>query len=423
MVFQRKETLKMSDFLMWCFAVWPLFWNIWGTFKITTLIGPSISIYILWAITLMYALLHRRLRISYLFIWFAFLGVVAAESFRQPSLVIVDLSVILCGVLFCIFAMNRNLNYQMLIKCLFFCGLIISISVIIDNTLGIFSNALINLYTEEAKFVKLRLNVTGGLLPHTGSAGCYIFSGLAAYIIQTRLKGKSGQRLGNWMMIIIFGISALLIQKRGFLVDAIVSIVLIKFIELSPDDLMAININIQNTIKKILLVLFVAVVVVFLYYRVELIHEAFDSLINRFTTEDGTMSGRTDLYSLAFSLYNGHTLTGIGWGRFRANTLGIFGVADATYSAHNVYIQLLCETGILGLGAFLLSAVSTLFYGISKYRRIIVLDYYDKEKSILQLGLFMQLFFLTYCMTGNPLYDYNFLITYFIGIIFALVPV
>ena len=102
--------------------------------------------------------------------------------------------------------------------------------------------------------------------------------------------------------------------------------------------------------------------------------------------------------------------------------MGFFGLADISYAVHSVYIQLLCETGIAGLVPFLLSAVSSLIYGMRKYRKILKSGKYIQEKVIVELGIAIQIFFLAYCASGNPLYDYNFCITYFIGIMLTLIP-
>lgn len=421
-VYRTKPTLKLSDCLMWCLAVWPLFWNLWGAFRITAAYAGSVSVYLLWGITLVYALQRRRAKVTYLYTWFLFIVTVGIELLIHPSFsALYDLSVILCGVLFCVFSTDRRINYPMILRCMVACGLVVSISVILDSTLGIFRNWLIYLYTDELQNTKLTLAATGGIIPHTGSAGGFIYAGLAAYITQIRQKRRQRMRIGNWVIIFIFGVSALLIQKRGFLVDTFLSVLALRLIQFNYKGKKSFNLG--HTIKRVCSLAVIVAALFFIYYKVELVREAFDSIVSRFTTGDKTLSGRTDLYALALSLYAGHALTGIGWGRFKSNTLGLFGVAGKTYAVHNVYLQLLCETGIIGLGMFLLCVISTLVYGILKYRKIMHSNQHDKEKNLLQFGLFLQFFFLVYCMSGNPLYDYNFLITYFIGIIFTLVPI
>ena len=60
------------------------------------------------------------------------------------------------------------------------------------------------------------------------------------------------------------------------------------------------------------------------------------------TAETGDMSvGRVDVWLKAFSMFGNHSLVGIGWGQY-VNQGGWF------WNIHNIYIQLLVETGIIG---------------------------------------------------------------------------
>lgn len=418
---RKAKTIILNDLFIGCFALWPLFWNVWGVFRFTATIGTSIPLYTLWMITAFVVLFSRRFKISFLFVWFLFLGVVAIESISRLRAVIFDLSVILCGVLVCVLMVKRRADYRLILNCLYVCGFVISLCVIFDSTLGIFRNGLINFYTEQSREVKLRLTATGGLLPYNASAGCFIYSGLAAYISLNKLKRNNIKRIKNWVVILIFGIAALLIQKRGFIVDTFFAIAVVLVLQIKKEDLK--TIRFQRLVKRIFSLIATLFAFALIYYKVPFIRDAVDSLIQRFTASDDIYSGRGDLYELAFILYRGHTWTGIGWGSYRINTLGIFGLEDMTYSVHNVYIQLLCETGIIGLTAFLIAVVTTIIYGMKKYRKLIKAGIHSQERIFVELGLFMQLFFFAYCMSGNPLYDYNFCITYFVGIMLTLAPI
>lgn len=417
----RRGTIKVTNLLVWCLAFWPFFWNIWGVFNVTTSIGSSIPMYCLWGISGTVVLIRRKLNKSFLLTWFVFLGVVVLESYSRPTAVIRDLSVILCGVLFCICLFDYEYNYHIILKTFMICGLIISIAVILDNGLGIIKSMFINLYTEEARRTKLMLHYSGGLLPHTGSAGGYIYSGLAACIGLTKEKGRRLNRINSIVLLSIFILAALMIQKRGFILDVAVVLVLIRAFQIQKEDLR--TVRFQKQFRRIVSLAVMVLLLFLVYNRVPLVHDSVDSLIERFNSGDTTYSGRTDLYELAFSLYRGHMLRGIGWGAYRLNTLGFFGIADSSYAVHNVYIQLLCETGIIGLISFLIPAVVSVLYGIKKYRKIIKIGIITPKKASIETGLFLQLFFLAYCMSGNPLYDYNFCITYFIGILLTLIPI
>lgn len=317
-------------------------------------------------------------------------------------------------------AAASKIDYVLIVKCMATSGLIVSSSVVADNAFGLFRVFLIGLYTSESAGVKLRLPASGGILPHTGSAGCYIYSGLMSYLILAKIKGKNTNQLKHYLVILIFVFSAVLIQKRGFIVDLALAVILIKVLETRIEDLK--EINVQKFLKCLFTLVLLVIIMIVLYYKVPLMRNSLDALINKFTEQDETLSGRTDLYAFAFQLVRENTLTGIGWGRFRLHTKGFFGRDDLSYEVHNVYIQLFCETGIIGLGVFLIAAISSLLYGIKKFRLFVKAEVYCKERYVVELGLILQTFFLGYCMSGNPLYDCNFSITYFIGIMMTLIP-
>lgn len=111
---------------------------------------------------------------------------------------------------------------------------------------------------------------------------------------------------------------------------------------------------------------------------------------------------RWKMYQEAIDLFKQHKLLGIGWFQYVIYDAN----GDAT---HNIYLQLLCETGIIGLILFMLPI-------FTEYVKTIKLLYHPNNtqiKKYLRISLYMQTFFLAYGITGNPLYDHNFLFAYF----------
>ena len=90
-------------------------------------------------------------------------------------------------------------------------------------------------------------------------------------------------------------------------------------------------------------------------------------------------------------------------------------------SAHDVYLQLLAETGIIGLVLFLVPAVSTLV--VAMRRSVAHRGEKPYEDSFcLWACVGAQIFFLVYCFSGNPLYDPQCYIPYFMScvVVFAI---
>ena len=68
-----------------------------------------------------------------------------------------------------------------------------------------------------------------------------------------------------------------------------------------------------------------------------------------------TTSGRFELYGTAFTIFLKNPLLGIGWGSFSDYVTTEFQAAhgSAVADVHNIYLQFLCETGIIGTALIL----------------------------------------------------------------------
>lgn len=420
----RQRRINLNDVLTWMFAFWPLFWNVSSVMIIpSSIAGFSIPVLLLFAMTAAKVIIYPRIKVSVILCWFVFFLIVFAESVTHLSAQAKsNYPVILFAILYCVMSYEKTINYQIFLRTVFICGLIISAFVIIDTATGVIRNELIWIFTESSQEAIQRHTVSGGILPYSASAGCFIYSGLAAYLTLSRIQEKKTGAVA-WVILLLFLLAAVMIRKRGFVFDLIISVLAFRIMLIRKNDLKTLSVN--RSLKRMLFLLLAVIAAIVLYYRLRIVRESVDSLLNRFFMEDETLSGRTVLYRLAFSLYrdSGRYLTGIGWGNYRLQTVGVFfSKSDLTYAVHNVYLQLLCETGILGLSAFLIAVIRTLVYGITKYRRAREETPNRPEVYVIGLGVFLQFFFLAYCMSGNPLYDYNFLITYFGGILLTLTP-
>ena len=258
--------------------------------------------------------------------------------------------------------------------------------------------------------------LNGGIFPHTSTAGCYICAGIGAFYARHSHQTEKKVGVSGWVQILVFFISFLLLRKRGFTLDVTLTFFFLFIVGTKMEKGMRINMSRQ--LRLIIAVLLVAGVGVALYYSIEAVRTLVDSFLDRFFSDDTTLSGRTMLYELAIDLFLSSPITGIGWGKYRSNTLGIFRANDATFETHNVYLQLLCETGVVGLLLFLLVVGATLLATVRKYRLYLRTDSGRQTPSVLRLSLYLQVFFLAYCVSGNPLYDMNFLVTYFVGVLF-----
>ena len=112
---------------------------------------------------------------------------------------------------------------------------------------------------------------------------------------------------------------------------------------------------------------------------------------------EGWSTGRVQINEQMMDSFWEHPLLGNGVG----STLVLL---SHVQNAHNIYLQILSESGILGffliITAFILGIVknmNALSYAIKNKR--------DDEKILASISLFAQIIFLGWGFTGNPLYD------------------
>ena len=131
-----------------------------------------------------------------------------------------------------------------------------------------------------------------------------------------------------------------------------------------------------------------------------------DNFVEKFaeTSESGDITkGRANQVYLALGLFSSNPIFGIGWDGFKYWFLTNFGVF---LNVHNVYVQLLCETGILGSLVFYTLFIVEARHAVVALKRAKCVYYDDPVLNCTTaVSCFVQFFFLLYCMTGNPLYD------------------
>ena len=175
----------------------------------------------------------------------------------------------------------------------------------------------------------------------------------------------------------------------------------------------------SKKVKRLLTIsIFIIVIFVLLYFLSPLLSESRNSISRLLeysfdSVEDleTASNGRFNLASHAISEFLKHPLFGIGWGNYAK----LYNPAGA----HNIYLQLLCECGMIG---FLL-AVSAMYYAFSC--SIGILKQLDKSDrtliTLMKCSVFIQMYTFVYGLFGNPIYDQSYLLMYFWGLLIAIV--
>jgi O-antigen ligase len=130
----------------------------------------------------------------------------------------------------------------------------------------------------------------------------------------------------------------------------------------------------------------------------------------RITDLGGGTSGRNDLWRVGWQVFSGHPLVGVGIGNFQVveahyvltpgSISRIAYLTDVPYFVHNTYLQLLAESGMIGLLGFLLvtgACMRAAWLAAARFDRLGRADYADLARAVLMgtIGMLVALFFIT----------------------------
>lgn len=256
-----------------------------------------------------------------------------------------------------------------------------------------------------------------GLANHYSSNGIYV-SICLILLISWYLAWRGNVKKKHFRMTLLvlsilltFG-ALLLTEKRGVLLWSLGAVILTSLV-LSDRKL-------GEIIRLAVVGLFGLLVLSFILPKVpELgaVYERFSTV----GTDVGSLE-RIYMWQLAVSMFLQHPVLGTGFWSFRHQyERSIFGIfnQDTTLSqldAHNVYLQILGETGIIGFIIYIWAISGLLFDTIKLARHL--REYPDPEVRFgIQFSLCIQFFYLLYSLSGNCLYDIVF---YFYAVAMAI---
>lgn len=251
-------------------------------------------------------------------------------------------------------------------------------------------------------YQNLKMGFNPGITSMYSMNGTFITYAILALFTEYISKKKK-----STLILLVCSFLALLFSaKRAHLLFSVLSCVFIYF-----------EVNKERYSKKIIRLItgiFIAIIAIFVmstfvpevknvFYRFE---EGY--------AEGNLLNGRNELYDLALKIWKNNPIFGSGWGAFSYIYKLNYHWDNLEYlDVHNVYLQLLCECGVIGLSFFLIIVIFILIKSIKVNKN----EKIRNNSTILALGY--QIFFLLYCFSGNPLYD-NFCYTFYfmsIGII------
>lgn len=240
----------------------------------------------------------------------------------------------------------------------------------------------------EALINFLRANNRMGLTTHYSHNAYYILLAILSEIYRY-FKTKSKKEL---VWIAFFISTMLIVGKRGHAIFFLAAFVLSYFIFYKVK---------MKTILRLLGISVVAIVfVAILIWFIPGANFLFERFVLASNDSSDTMQIRFDMYKDVWNLFKNNGYLPIGWAQYASST---------NYShpgVHNDYVQLFCETGILGFGFIIGSNIAILAKSI-KFAR----SYRDGFSFVI---LIFNIFYLLYSFTGLPHFDVEVYMCFFI---------
>ena len=249
-----------------------------------------------------------------------------------------------------------------------------------------------------------RYGYRAALSDHYSGNGIMIaitYIAIFAFILALSNTNMKAKRRALMALFVLALFAVVLTTKRAHLLFGLAAIIFVYYF-CNPEKMNS------RTFK---LILILAVLVVFLLIFADDLPYIGD-ILRRFEEmdEDTHMMSRYRLWEHAFEMFARSPIIGNGWMSFRlefAQYLARAREGSNTYmNAHNIYIQLLAEVGIVGTLLFVLIVAFLLFTAFKLLRA------YNKKQFETKLSMeplyfasMFLVFFLMYGMTGNCLYD------------------
>lgn len=241
-----------------------------------------------------------------------------------------------------------------------------------------------------------------GITSQASIVCCYLVMGIASIVSRIITAREYSEKIKAFdvfqLGIIIAGL--LLTGKRGHLVFTTLSIFLVLYFLTNgkPD-------------RKIKLVFGAATIICIFYvgyvsFGSKSDSQLFSSIDRLLGSEsiDSVLNGRSNYYEIMKRIISTNGLFGIGWDHFRNFSIN-------NNNGHNIYLQIVCELGafigivyILLLLLVLRQAVKKLQYAHSNHNELSSRYFLNTTFVVLSL-----VFFTTYGLTGNPLYDTEYI--------------
>jgi len=378
--------------------------------------GISYAAYVglLFVITVLAIVSKRKISINFHSIGWLWMLAVTAMLYSyyvvssKNGAAMADVLILLIGMLFCMFLTYREWDYVLCLRIIIFIGVVHGFGVVIQWIVPSIHRILVAFLPSAMESAAL-VAPTRGFTVNSGFAAMFICVGIIA--LWALIYSGNKFNIKHKLLMVLLVVGLLLTGKRAHPVFLAISMLVCYFLPL-------------RGVKKmkrywIAFVLFVSIILAFLVLKDSLVNIPFfasvvESIDGLLLGEDIT-SGRNRLIAWAWVRFAENPMFGIGWGDYRATVPG--NVTFVTeLDTHNIYIQLLCETGLIGFVCFIIPMLTFWFKAKYAFCRCARKESQVSGmwKEVNYFSFVFQTLFLLYGFTGNPLYDPNWVIIYMV---------
>ena len=404
---EQRQGLKIKSLMLMAMVVWAfLFHNIIYAFSITGYVMIAAGICGLGIVTKTDSTFSIN---SVTCAWIPAIVVMFSSYFLNSTKKVsaeMDLLILFVAMVFCVFSYYEKSEYMLCIKAIVFIASINSFGVIVQEFIPSLYRICVEFLPDSMINVVLSSR-HNGFTTNPGFAATFICAGIVALFTMVVEEQKITFR--TRILMLLFIIALLFTNKRAHPVFLLISLLMVWLMPVGGSSR-------AGKYWKIFIAV-IAVVISYFAFKDLLIKIPFISslvqTIDGFMLGEDITSSRSALFSWAWDLFEQNPVFGIGWGDFRYTIVGV--VTHSTeLDTHNIYLQLLCETGIVGFVCFFVPFL--LFWTKAKnaYCKCAVgEDELTKTwKAPLFFSFSFQTLFLIYGFTGNPLYDPCWMLLY-----------
>ncbi len=278
-----------------------------------------------------------------------------------------------------------------------------------------FSDVFFSLLSEHNQDIIMRgqqsKSVYTGFSSNVAYTAGHIVVGILVLLLVFRSNRNNRNNWMTWFGIAFLVTTLLVTGKRSSIAFAIISVSIVYVFAAKGWQRKLYRISV------IMSVIVALIIVVYAFYDVLQSIPGISRIVNSvigYTSGKDISSNRISIYSYAWELFIKNPVVGIGWGNFRNMTIGNITQAH-TVEVHNIYLQLLCETGILGFIVVVFPMILFLIASFSAVGKVKEVNSTSSDITLnkaVRFSLAYQIYFLLYGLLENPLYDHNFLIMY-----------